>query len=241
MKQRNSSIPEQSVQRAQQKQGVSQFSLNHPKNYFGVALAVASDRDTGYLITNNLVAMGGRARAGAEALGLIDQTNSLTELGETIIAMVEEESCIEDELGAFTTLSGSSERFVDAAGAYWEPIVKHALREHTVCVDVVDVLEKTGPVTLTELASISIRHDHDLKDTLLRNPANYTPETFGPKQAAELKYADAYSGQAVYQFKNLLYHCGVLTERGADTSALLPQQDVWEIDPSIMAPVGGDQ
>jgi len=49
-----------------------------------------------------------------------------------------------------------------------------------------------------------------------------------------------YAGQAVYQFKNLLFHSGILTERGADTSALVPGQDVWALEPSLVD-LGGDQ
>jgi len=223
------------------KENVSQFSLNHPKNYFGVVLAIAAKGETGFLITENLVTMGGKARDGAEALGLITQTNDLTELGKTIAGMVEEQSSVEKELNHFCSLKGSSERFIEATDPHWEPIAKHVLQEHTVCVDVVQVLESTGPVSLAELAAFAIRHDHDLKNALLRNPDEYTAETFNREKAAELKQPDAYSGQAVYQFKNLLYHCGVLTERGADTSALVPQQDLWKLDPSIMVPVGGGQ
>jgi len=239
MNQQNTTQTDRVQPQQNRKSGVSEFSVNHPKNYFGVPLAVAAEGDTGLIITEDLVSMGGRARAGAQALGLIDQTNTLTDLGETIIAMVESESSVEQELDLFRSLRGSSERFVDAAEPHWEQIVKHALREHTVSVDVVDVLEKTGPVTLAELAGFSIRHDHDLKNTLLRDPEQYSAEAFDEEMAATLKFPDAYAGQAVYQFKNLLYHCGVLTERGADTSALLPQQDIWQLDPSIMEQTGG--
>jgi hypothetical protein len=45
---------------------------------------------------------------------------------------------------------------------------------------------------------------------------------------------DIYRGQTVYQLKTLLYHCGLLTERGADTSALVPTQDVWQLEPQYL-------
>lgn len=224
------------------KQEVSEFHLNHPKNYFGVPLAVAADGDTGFIIQENLVNMGGKARAGAEALGLINRTNDLTELGKTIVGWVEDESSVEEELMAFNGLKGSTKRFVDVADPYWIPIVQHALQQHTIAVDIVNILEKTGEVSLTELSLFAINHNQEVKNALLRNPEDYPNNTnsLSRDQLAELKEPEAYSGQAVYQFKTLLYHCGVLTERGKDTSALIPSQDKWAIDPMITEGGGGE-
>ncbi len=218
---------------------VSQFSLNHPKNYFGVPLAVAAPGDTGLLITDKLVRMGGRARAGAEALGLIDPDGNLTDLGETVVALIEEESTVEAELDRFESMKGSSERFIETAPRYWQPIAKHILQEYAVAGDVVTVLETTGPVTLAELTAVAIRNEHPLQESLLRDPETFDSNSFDEDDAAELKFPDVYAGQAIYQFKNLLYHCGILTERGADTSAVVPTQDVWALEPSLLS-LGGD-
>lgn len=44
-----------------------------------------------------------------------------------------------------------------------------------------------------------------------------------------------YRGQTIYQLKAILFHCGLLTERGADTSAIIPTQDIWQLDPHHLA------
>ena len=219
---------------------VTAFSLNHPKNYFGVPLAVAATADTDQLIRAHLVQMEDRARAGAEALGLITEDTELTTLGETIVETVATETAIEDELETFGDMKGSSERFIEAAPRYWNPIARHVLQQSTLVGDVVTLLESTGPVTLPELTAVAVRTNHCVQDIVLRDADSLTASDVQPDPPASLRTPDVYAGQAVYQFKNLLFHTGILTERGADTSALVPSQDVWALDPSLVN-LGGDR
>lgn len=216
---------------------VGQFSLNHPKNYFGVPLAIAAPGKTDALITTHLVQMEERARAGAAALDLITPGGDLTQLGETVVGIVTDETNLLDELETLNDLKGTSTRFVDAAPRYWNPIARHTLQQNPLTGDVVMLLEKTGPVTLPELTEFAARHGHPFHEMVLRNPDSI--DVTSEAEVGSLEQPEVYSGQAVYQFKNLLFHCGILTERGADTSALVPMQDVWAVEPSLIS-LGGD-
>lgn len=218
---------------------VSYFSLNHPKNYFGVPLAVAAPGETESLIESNLVQMTDRAKVGAEALGLVSETGDLTDLGETIVRTVQSETTLTKELKAFEDLKGTSERFVDTAPRYWDPIARHVLQQNPLTGDIVTLLEKTGPVTLPEITNVAVRNEHPFSETVLRDP-DAIKQQASVDDAIAYDSPEIYAGQAVYQFKNILFHCGILTERGSDTSALVPGQDVWALDSSLID-LGGEQ
>ncbi len=217
-----------------QKKTVAAFSLNHVKNYVGVPLAIAAPGDTDALIEENLVDMTERARAGSIALGLTDTDNDLTDIGETVVETVQSETTLETELSNLQDLRGTSTRFIDAADRYWNPLIRHIARQNSLIGDVATILESTGPVTLPELARVATRNNHPVSEMLLRDPQSDENVEDIPFNSPEV-----YSGQAVYQFKNLLYHCGVVSERGADTSALVPKQDVWALEPWLIE-LGGE-
>lgn len=231
-------VSEGAESRATLPRDVGQFSLNHPKNYFGVPLTVAAPGVTDELIGEYLVQMPDRARAGAEALGLITADGNLTELGETVVGTITAETTLADELETFGDLKGTSDRFVDVTPRYWNPIARHVLKQNPLTGDVVTLLEKTGPATLPELTAIAARHDHPFHKMVLRDPDSVDGSVTEPDSEV-LAQPDVYAGQAVYQFKNLLFHAGILTERGADTSAVIPAQDVWALEPSLIS-LGGD-
>lgn len=219
---------------------VANFSFTHPKNYFGVPLAVASADPTDVAIEAALVGLPDNARRGARELNLITDAGELTTLGETIVNTVKAETTITNELETFRELKGSTARFIDSAPRYWNPITRHVLKNHPLTDNVVTLLEKTGPVTLPELAEIAVRNEHAIGEMLLRNPDRLFAESEPGQDPPEfLSSPDAYTGTAVYQFKNILYHCGILTERGRDTSALIPDQDIWALDPALIS-LGAD-
>jgi hypothetical protein len=222
------------------------FALNHPKNYFGVPLAVASSGDTIDQIESNLVGMADEAIAGAVTLDLIKSEQrplTLTAKGNSVVTAINSETSADCELLELSRLKGSSERFIDASERYWTPIVKHVLRQSSRVGAFVELLSSTGPVTLSTLAEEAIRADHQVKHELLRRPFEWSRSDVGPandqSKIDALSSPNEYTGQTVYQFKSILYHCGILTERGRDTSALVPNQDRWELDPTLIELEGG--
>ncbi len=239
----NTTIPQEITEQSTIKlnEAVKAFSFTHAKNYFGVPLAVASSEPTDEVISSTLVDLPERARNGAEALNLITRSGDLTKLGETIVETITTETTISGELQTFESLKGTTERFIDVAPRYWHPIVQHVLKQHPITGNVVTLLESTGPVTLTELTQVAVRTDHPVKEMLLRNPETFDPvdEEKRGSESESFSTPEVYTGAAVYQFKNLLFHCGIITERGADTSALIPDQDVWALEPALIS-LGGD-
>ncbi|WP_302083123.1 hypothetical protein [Salinibaculum rarum] len=210
------------------KQELSQLTFNHPKNYVGVPLAVTADADTGYLINNRLVSMCGRARDGAEALGLIDCDANLTSIGRKFVSNCTETHSAKELLTLFASLKGSSERFIDAIPEPCATATTVAVSNYNRTQEIIDLLEKTGPITLPQLLDFALQHDYTIGDEFIRESSDI--DTTNP-QHHQLTHPENYSGQAVYQFKTLLYHSGILTERGSDTTALVPQQDLWELEP----------
>jgi hypothetical protein len=51
----------------------------------------------------------------------------------------------------------------------------------------------------------------------------------GEVQRAALADGDVYHAPTVFQLKAMLYHAGVVTERGAEPSRLEPKDDVWAL------------
>jgi hypothetical protein len=51
----------------------------------------------------------------------------------------------------------------------------------------------------------------------------------GDLRASELEDGDVYHSPTVFQLKAMLYHAGILTERGAEPSNLDPRQDTWRL------------
>jgi len=224
---------------------VGRFGLNHPKNYLGVPLAAVSATPTMVAIDTRLVSCPDRAVDGATALDLVTADSELTALGTTIVEMVAECSSVDTELQRFEALKGSTKRFIDVVPPFWRSIATYVFRHHPITGDIVGLLEETGSTTLAELAQTAVETGHPAAESLFRDPDVVTPQA-GSQTTDPNRFADAsvYAGCAVYQLKTNLYHVGILTERGADTSALVPKQDYWAIEPSHIdyenAKTGGD-
>lgn len=208
--------------------GIDHLVFTHPKNYLGVPLAVTVDGATGALVVQHLVDLPGRAKRGAQALGLLDLAGNLTPRGDQVVATaVRAHGSPRAGLDALKNLSGSSRRFVTARPG-WAPLARHLAHTYGPAQPIIDVLRGHRSLALPAL----VRH-------LAQDHPEYVVETFlqaddiaasdiGAEES--LERADAYRGQAVYQLKSLLYHCGVLTQRGADTSRLEPPTDVWALE-----------
>jgi hypothetical protein len=192
-----------------------------------------------------LVSCPDRAINGATALDLVTADSELTALGTTIVEMVAECSSVDTELQRFEALKGSTKRFIDVVPPFWRSIATYVFRHHPITGDIVGLLEETGSTTLAELAQTAVETGHPAAESLFRDPDVVTPQA-GSQTTDPNRFDDAsvYAGCAVYQLKSNLYHAGILTERGADTSALVPKQDYWAIEPSHIdfenANAGGD-
>lgn len=193
-------------------------------------MAVVAPDPTRSVIKNCLVKMDARCITGATALGLVTPDLQLTPLGHKTVCNTTKHSSTKDELTALIQLKGKSDRFVDIASPYWSPIARDVFTAYPPAADLINILEKTGPITLPELAKLTVKHTPRFADSLFRHP----------DRRERFHSPDVYSGQTVYQLKSLLYHSGILTERGSDTSALTPDQDVWALEPDFANSIRGE-
>ena len=200
---------------------VASLGFTHPKNYLGVPLAVASERDTGGVIMASLVDMAGKAREGAKQLGLISPTGALTWRGQQVVATAEGAyGSVDEALNVFGELKGSTTRFVEACPE-WTSTLQHLLWHADPVRAILATVIEDGPLTLVELVDSLLAANADAVTAFRRGTAPVS-ESGGHREAAW------YSGAAVYQLKSLCYHAGLLTERGADTARLDPESDCWE-------------
>ncbi|MEF8872890.1 MAG: hypothetical protein V5A41_14790 [Haloarculaceae archaeon] len=222
-------------------QGVADknFGLNHPKNYLAVPLAVYHDGDTRTLIEKHVVGAVDGAVQGAVFLGLVDDGRDdlrLTPLGQEIVRFaLRDYRGVDDALVAFEQWQRSRKRFIDIAPKWGEItrrvvfaypatrlLVKELQQMHDdgvpapSLVEVVEWLHVHHPTFTVELF---LRGDDDVRERALTGDGTLRPSV--------LHDGTAYHSPTVFQLKAMLYHAGILTERGAEPSNLDPDRDEW--------------
>ncbi|WP_222916756.1 hypothetical protein [Natrinema sp. SYSU A 869] len=227
-------------------QGVADasFGLNHPKNYLGYPLAHYAAGDTEALLSEyKVVSAVDSARQGAEFLGLIDdgvgvEGVDLTSLGEEVVRFATARyGTVEAALEEFENWYRSVKRFVDLAPA-WGQLARRVLFDYEATellvrelqcmyedgiaepslVDVVVYLHELHPSFTVELF---VRGTDGVRSRVLTTDGELRPST--------LEDGSVYHSPTVFQLKAMLYHTGILTERGAEPSRLEPLEDVWAL------------
>ncbi len=224
-------------------QGVADasFGLNHPKNYLGYPLAHHADGDTGDLLsTYKVVGAVDDARRGAAFLGLIEETPRvrLTSLGREVVRFAKSEcGSVESALEAFESWYRSRKRFVDLAPA-WGRLARRVVFAYPATELLVEELQKmhddwTPEPTLVEL----VEHMHELHpsftvELFLRGDEAVRRRALtgdGSLRRAALEDGSVYHAPTVFQLKAMLYHVGLLTDRGSEPHRLEPTEDVWAL------------
>ncbi len=229
-------------------QGVADksFGLNHPKNYLGYALAHYASGPTDELLTEyEVVGATADARRGAAFLGLIEEQPTgarLTPLGREVVRFARRRhGSVDAALEEFSAWHGKPQRFYDIAPAWGElarrviwsyPATQLLVEEiqdyyegdhaEPSLVDLVRFLHKNYPSFTVELF---IRGDEDVRSRVL------TPK--GELRVATLEDGNVYHSPTVFQLKAMLYHAGILTERGAEPNNLDPTTDIWALRDSV--------
>lgn len=202
--------------------------LNHPKNHVGVPLAAVAETPTEEAIEEYLVSIPKYALQGAHYLGLIKEPrpSGLTSLGERVVRHAKNngDGGVEESLERFRELKGSKKRFINQLPG-WEEITKEIYLDVDVVEDIATILDLTEAVTLPVLLKRSITHGFGVEEVFLK-----TPDIAREKPGEVLGMPCSYYGEAVYQLKNNLYHAGIVTNRGCDTSALVPNHEVWDLE-----------
>lgn len=211
---------------------IQEFKLNHPKNYLAVPLAVVADGETDALIRDHAVNLPHRARRGAEETGLITSTGDVTALGETVIVTgTRLHGSPQEALHAFEQLHGSPKRFTDVHPG-WQAVCKRLAFQYEPTKHLVDFLRQQGELSLHELTWLLWKREPELAKTVFLHPETIESHTVGPNSPPTsdiVMSADSYRSESTFQFKNFLYHCGIVDERGDHTSRLTPEQDTWNL------------
>nr|WP_233745214.1 hypothetical protein [Halobacterium bonnevillei] len=225
-------------------QGVADksFGLNHPKNYLGYPLAHYANGDTAQLLRDyKVVGAVEDARRGAAFLGLVEEKPNrvvLTSLGREVIRYVTSRyGTVEAGLAEFENWYRKSQRFYDLAPE-WGQLARRVVFAYPATQLLVEELQqmhddRIREPTLVELVAwlhvqhpsftveLFIQGDQDVRSRVL------TPD--GELREQALHDGNAYHSPTVFQLKAMLYHVGILTERGAEPSNLDPGADIWAL------------
>ncbi|WP_126662296.1 hypothetical protein [Haloterrigena salifodinae] len=218
------------------------FGLNHPKNYLGYPLAHYADGDTATLLSEyEVVGAVDSARQGAAFLGLIEDGPrgvELTSLGQEVVRFATGRcGSVEAALAEFEDWYRSRKRFVDLAPD-WGQLARRVVFEYPATEllvaelqamhddwqpepSLVDFLTYLHEVQPTFAVELFLRGDDDVRRRALTEDGKLRREA--------LADGTVYHAPTVFQLKAMLYHTGILTERGAEPHRLEPRDDVWAL------------
>jgi len=228
-------------------QGVANksFGLNHPKNYLGYPLALYHSDPADQILNDHVVSDIAGARKGAAFLGLIAQPpagEQLTPLGREVIrfALNRYES-VDAALSTFQNWQRSRQRFCELAPE-WGLLTRRVLWEYPatqLLVEELQTLHGDG-ISAPSLVDL-VEHLHTTKPTFtvelfLRGTEQARGQVLteeGNIRSAALTNGNVYHSPTVFQLKAMLYHAGILTERGSEPHRLNPTEDVWKLCESV--------
>ena len=225
-------------------QGVADksFGLNHPKNYLAYPVAHYHSADTETVLADRVVRAVDSARQGAVFLGLVTDSPAderLTPLGQEVVrfALDRYDGSVDAALDAFEAWHGSRGRFCEVAPEWgllarrvvWAYPATQLLVEELQTmhddgiadpslVDLVEWLHVHHPTFTVELF---VRGDQSVRSRVLAGD--------GSLQIGQLTDGNVFHSPTVFQLKAMLYHAGILDDRGAEPHRLDPTSDSWRL------------
>jgi len=228
---------------------VKSLKKNHPKNAVGYALAVAADAETENLFQEYVIKSASDARLDATALGLLEDhrgQHQLTGPGREAVRTVKYcHGGIIPALKAIQDQTGSPARFIDEL-----PIMGTVARQALLTYPPTQVLVNT----LDELAEQGVREPSiaQVAKAVATERPDFALDLFvsssdregifdgGSEESQRHIDLDAFENGAIYsthttfQYKAMLYHVGLLTERGVDRKDELdPTEEIWALENTI--------
>jgi hypothetical protein len=232
-------------------QGVAgrSFGLNHPKNYLAYPLALYHPEATDEILGDRVVRATDDARRGAAFLGLIDERpdrTDLTPLGEEVVRFaLSRYGSIDAALAAFEGWKRSRERFYHVAPE-WGLLTRRVVWAYPatrLLVTELQTMHGDGlpEPTLVDLVEWShVNHPTFTVELFLRGTDDVRSRVLdrdGTLRVTELADGTVFHSPTVFQLKAMLYHAGILTERGAEPHRLDPTSDVWALrEPLTVGP-----
>ncbi|MFB6153983.1 MAG: hypothetical protein ABEJ27_06995 [Halodesulfurarchaeum sp.] len=224
-------------------QGVAQqsFGLNHPKNYLGYPLAVYHPGETDELVAERVVGAVDSARDGARFLGLVREPSArreLTPLGREVVRFaVAHHGSVDAALDQFDDWKGTRACFVDEAPR-WGQLVRRVVFHYPATELLVEELQHMDEDDISDPTLVDlVTYLHELHpsftvELFLKGTASVRGRVLddeGNLQVTALDEGEIYHAPTVFQLKAMLYHAGILEERGAEPSRLDPTQDRWTL------------
>jgi hypothetical protein len=224
-------------------QGVADrsFGLNHPKNYIAYPLALYHPDETDVVLADRVVRAVSDARHGAAFLGLIDERPDrveLTPLGrEAVRFALDRYGSVDEALRAFEEWRGSRERFCDLAPE-WGLLVRRVVWAYPATQLLVEELQQMHAdgipdPTLVDLVEwLHVHHPTFAVELFVRGTDDARSRVLdadGELRIGELTDGHVYHSPTVFQLKAILYHAGILDDRGAEPHRLDPATDSWRL------------
>jgi len=230
-------------------QGVANksFGLNHPKNYLAYPLAMVHEQSTADVLADRVVGAIDSAKRGATFLGLVDDAPNgldLTPLGHEVVRFaLENYQSVDAALDAFSAWQGSQQRFTELSPR-WGGLARRVVWAYPATTLLVTELQTMHDDGITDPSLV------DLVEWLHVQHPTFTVELFvkgtddarsrvldadGALQLDALADGACYHSPTVFQLKAMLYHAGLLAERGAEPHRLDPTADSWRLRTPVPA------
>lgn len=224
-------------------QGVANksFSLNHPKNYLAVPLALYHSHSTTKLLAEHVVGEVDGARRGATFLGLIEEHpdhTALTALGEEVVRFaVNRYESVEAALIAFKDWKRSQKRFYDIEPE-WGLLTRRVVWEYPatkLLVETLQTMHDSGdcnPSLVDLVKHLYSQHPAFTVELFIRGTDDVRSHVFDEDDKLRtdiLSDGNVYHSPTVYQLKAMLFHSGILSKRGSEPTDLDPTTDRWKL------------
>jgi hypothetical protein len=224
-------------------QGVANasFGLNHPKNYLAYPLAVHASGDAEALVADHVVRAVDDARRGAAFLGLIEERPDrvvTTPLGAEVVRFAtRRHGSPAAALPAFEAWAGSRRRFVDLAPE-WGQVTRRVVWAYPATHLLVTELQTMyddgirAPSLVDVVEWLHVQHPTFAVELFVRGTDGARSRVLdgdGSLRRDALRDGDVYHSPTVFQLKAMLFHAGLLAERGAEPHRLDPVTDDWRL------------
>lgn len=230
-------------------QGVADksFGLNHPKNYLAYPLALYHPEETEDVLAKRVVRAVDDARRGAAFLGLIEERPDRVELAplgkEVVRFALHRYGSVDASLERFEDWQRSRTRFCELAPE-WGLLVRRVIWAYPATRLLVEELQTMHDDGIREPSLVDlfewfhVQHPTFAIELFLRGSDDVRSRVLdaeGGLRTSELADGNVFHSSTVFQLKAMLYHAGVLTDRGAEPHRLDPTTDVWKLREPLKA------
>ena len=228
-------------------QGVADqsFGLNHPKNYLGYALAVHHPEPTEEAVEEYVVGAVPDARKGAEFLGLVDSTGgneTLTLVGKEVVRFaVSEHGDVESALREFKEWHGKRKRFTKLSPK-WGLVARRVIFEYPATELIVEELQSlheqgVSKPTLREFVlNLFESHPSFAVELFMSTKDEKRERVFTVNDELDpdvLENGEVYQPSTTFQLKAMMFHVGILTDKGREPSKIDPTEDIWRLQEAV--------